>query len=364
MVPMLDLSGQYGAIKDEIDAAVNGVLSSGHFILGENVLAFEKELAAYHSIRYAVSLASGTDALHLSLRGLGIKEGDEVITTPFTFFATVEAILYLRAIPVFVDIEPDTLNIAVEKIEERITEKTKAILPVHIFGQPVRMDRVMDIAKRYGIVVVEDCAQAFGAEYMGKKVGTFGNAGCFSFYPSKNLGCYGDGGMAITGEEGLYKRLMLLRNHGTVGPYQHAFVGCNSRLDEIQAAILRVKLKRIDAYNRLRQKKADIYASLLKDAVQCPPSVEGTIHVYHQYTIRSKKRDEIQKALKERAIASVVYYPIPLHLQEALSHLGCRKGDFIEAERASMEVLSLPIYPELEDSKIELIAEIVRETVK
>lgn len=362
MVPMVDLRAQLVDIRKEIEEVIKDVLDSTHFVLGPKLKEFEKSIAKYYNVKHAIGVASGTDAIHLALLSSGIKEGDEVITTPFTFFATVEAILYCGAKPVFVDIEPDTFNMDPEKIHTVITPKTKAILPVHLYGHPADMERISEIAKEYNLLVIEDCAQAFGASLNGRKVGTFGKAGCFSFYPSKNLGAYGDGGMIITDEDEIAEKIRRLRNHGAEGTYIHGSVGYNSRLDEIQAGILLVKLKRIDLYNSLRRQKAYIYNSLLKDidGAKIPVEKEGSYHVYHQYTIRSKRRDELRIKLEEAGISSQVYYPKPIHLQKALSHLGYKEGDLIEAEKASREVLSLPIYPELGEETIKIISEIIR----
>ena len=312
-------------------------------------------------MREAIGVASCTDALHLSIDALGIGEGDEVITTPFTFFATVESILYTGATPVFVDIEPDTLNIDTRKIGAAVTNRTRAILPVHLFGNPADMAGIRRIAKKYRLKVIEDCAQSFGATVNGRKTGSFGDTGCFSFYPSKNLGAYGDGGMIVVNESRVADRIRELRNHGSIGSYRHTRVGFNSRLDEIQAGILLVKLKHIDEYNRKRRRNAGLYSGLLSDTVRCPVQKKGSHHVFHQYTIMSRKRDAIQQRLREKGISSVVYYPVPLHLQKALRFLGYRRGDFSVAEKAAREVLSLPMYPELEESAIEKIARTVKE---
>lgn len=360
MKPMIDLKKQYLEIKDEILFMLNDVLESSQYVLGKNVLNLEENIKNYHGAKEAVAVASGTDALHLSLKALGIGEGDEVITTPFTFFATAEAILYVGARPIFVDIEPDTYNINTSLIEKKITEKTKAILPVHIFGHPSDMTAIMDIAKKYNLKVIEDCAQSFGASINGKKTGSFADAGCFSFYPSKNLGAYGDGGMIVLNNSEAANDIRKLRNHGSIGGYRHEYIGYNSRLDEIQAAILLVKFKRIDEYNKKRREKASLYSSLLSDVVVRPVEKGGCYHVYHQYTIRSSKRDAIQQKLKEHDMPSVVYYPVPLHLQDALKFMGHKEGDFPVAEQISREVLSLPIYPELDNKDIELTAKIIK----
>jgi UDP-2-acetamido-2-deoxy-ribo-hexuluronate aminotransferase len=360
IVPMVDLKRQFQEIRDEICEVLMEILESSQYILGQKVTEFERKVAHYHGVAEAVGVASGTDALHLAVDALDIGEGDEVITTPFTFFATVEAILYTGARPVFVDIEPDTFNIDPTRIEEKITKKTKAILPVHLFGHMVPMEEIGDIARRYHLRIIEDCAQSFGAELNGKKAGSFGGVGCFSFYPSKNLGGYGDGGMIILKDSKIAEFIRTLRNHGSKGSYVHETVGFNSRLDEIQAGILLVKLKRIDEYNRKRRQRAALYTELLSDVVQCPVEREGVYHVFHQYTIKSKKRDEIHKRLRDKGIASVIYYPLPLHLQAALRFLGYRRGAFPVAEKMAQEVLSLPIYPELEESTIEEITDIIK----
>lgn len=360
MKPMIDLKRQYLDIKDEVLRMLDEILESSQYVLGKKVAELEERIKAYHGVEEAIGVASGTDALHLSLRALGIGPRDEVITTPFTFFATAEAILYTGATPVFVDIEPETYNIDVARIERAITKKTKALLPVHIFGHPADMRALMALAAAHKLAIVEDCAQSFGASLDGKKTGSFGAAGCFSFYPSKNLGAYGDGGMITLHDRTLVEEIRKLRNHGSRGGYRHECLGYNSRLDEIQAGILLVKLGRIDDYNRKRRAHAASYNRLLSGVVGCPVEKEGAYHVYHQYTIRSPRRDVIQQYLKERGISSVVYYPGPLHLQEALASLGYRKGDFPVTEAAAQEVLSLPIYPELDEADITLTANAVR----
>ncbi len=359
MFPMVDLKRQFQDIKDEVLEALTGVLESTRYVLGPRVEEFENRVAGYTGVKSAVSVASGTDALHLSVKALGLGEGDEVITSPFTFFATVEAIIYEGATPVFVDIEPDTFNIDTAKIEERITKRTKAILPVHIFGRPADMKGIMAIAGKHKLSVIEDCAQAFGASLDGKKVGSFGDMGCFSFYPSKNLGAYGDGGMIVLGDEDIAADLKKLRNHGSAGAYVHEDVGFNSRLDEVQAAILLIKMKRIDAYNDLRRGNAERYSALLSGSVGCPLERDGCRHVYHQYTITSPERDRIKQRLEETGVSSNVYYPVPLHLQPALESLGHKEGDFPVTERAAREVLSLPMFPEMEAKDVERIAETV-----
>jgi len=358
MIPMVDLKRQYHALKNEIDAAVSDVLESTHFILGPNVGKLEEEIAGYHGLPYAIGVANGTDALLLALRACGIKAGDEVITTPFTFIATAEVIALIGAVPVFADICPDTFNIDCSRIEEKITSKTKAIIPVHLFGHPAEMDTIMKIARRHNLKVIEDCAQAFGALYKGKKAGTFGDAGCFSFFPSKNLAGYGDGGMVITKDEQIARQVKMLRNHGSEKRYYHDMVGYNSRLDEIQAAIIRVKLKRIDEHNEARRRNAAAYCAAIKNKeVTLPVEQADCSHVYHQFTIRAKKRDELAAALARKNISSAVYYPVPLHRQKAFLDLYRLKGNFPQAEKSAAEVLSLPMFPELKQDEIKIIAD-------
>ncbi|MEK6582387.1 MAG: DegT/DnrJ/EryC1/StrS family aminotransferase [Nitrospirota bacterium] len=359
MIPMVDLKKEFTEIKKEVFEMLTEILESSHYILGPKVSELEKKISDYHGVAAAIGVASGTDALHLSLDALGIGEGDEVITTPFTFFATAEAVIYTGATPVFVDAEPDTLNIDVSLIEKKITKKTKAIIPVHIFGHPADMAEINKLARKHNLKVIEDCAQAFGAAINNKRVGSFGDAGCFSFYPSKNLGAYGDGGMITLNDSVIANTIKKLRNHGSGGAYKHESVGFNSRLDEIQAGILLIKLKRIDEYNSKRRQNAALYNKFLSGNVKCPKEKNGCYHVYHQYTIMSPERDKLQNKLKDNGISSVVYYPIPLHLQEALSFLEYKEGDFPVAEKAAREVLSLPMYPGLEEKTIKEIAEII-----
>ncbi|MCE5194911.1 MAG: DegT/DnrJ/EryC1/StrS family aminotransferase [Nitrospiraceae bacterium] len=361
MVPMVDLKKEFNNIRKEIFDIITEILESTHYILGAKGSELESKIAEYHGVGSALGVASGTDALHLAIESLGIGDGDEVITTPFTFFATSEAIIYTGATPVFVDIDPETLNIDVKKIEEKITARTKAILPVHIFGHPAEMNEIMRIAKKHNLKVIEDCAQSFGASVNGRKTGSFGDAGCFSFYPSKNLGAYGDGGMVTLNDPSLADTIKMLRNHGSKAAYRHETIGFNSRLDEIQAGILLVKFKRIDEYNKQRRNCAELYTKLISNKVKCPTEKNGYYHVYHQYTIMSPKRDEIQLKLKNAGISSVVYYPIPLHLQEALDFLGHKEGDFPVTEKAAKEVLSLPMYPSLEESTIKEISKIIND---
>lgn len=361
MIPMVDLKMQHEAIRDELSSRINDIFESGAFILGPNVMELERRVASYHSVAYSIGLASGTDALHMALRAAGLKDGDEVITTPFTFFATVEAIHYCGARPVFVDIDPETYNLDVNMVEDMVNERTRAIMPVHLFGHPVDMEPLMNIAERHGIKVVEDCAQAFGADINGRKVGAFGVAGCYSFYPSKNLSCYGDGGMVVTGFSEINDRIRRLRNHGSTRTYHHDEIGYNSRLDELQAAVLNVKLRRIDGFNDNRRAIADTYRQQFKDLpITLPVERDGFRHVYHQFTIRSDRRDELASHLQREGVSAVIYYPIPLHLQRALKENGFKEGQFPEAEKASAEVLSIPIYPELPESDVQFVCEQMR----
>ena len=364
-IPMVDLKAQYISLKDELDAKLQEVLLATQFILGPNVQALEKEVAEYIGTKHAVACASGTDALHLALLATGIKAGDEVITTPFTFIATAEAISYVGAKPVFADIAPDTWNIDPEEIKKKITSRTKAVIPVHLFGHPAEMGAILEIANAHGLKVIEDCAQSFGAGYKFVRTGSFADAGCFSFFPSKNLGCYGDGGMVTTDSDNIAEELRSLRNHGSRTRYYHDAVGYNSRLDEIQAAILRVKLPKIDRYNSLRRERAAQYNELLAtlDGIDLPVEKNGYYHVYHQYTILADRRDEIMSALADKEIASAIYYPVPLHLQKSYSGLGYKEGDFPVSENLSRRVLSLPIYPELNPADVDLISETIRATL-
>jgi dTDP-4-amino-4,6-dideoxygalactose transaminase len=360
VIPMVDLKRQYRLLKAEIDAAVEEVLLNAQFILGPNVSALEAEVAAYHDVPHAIGVASGTDALQIALDACGISGGDEVITTPFTFVATAEVITRLQAIPVFVDIHPGTFNIDPARIEEKINVRTKAIIPVHLFGHPADMDPIRDLARRYGLKVIEDCAQAFGAAYRGRKVGTLGDCGCFSFFPSKNLAGYGDGGMIITRDETTARRIRLLRNHGSAVRYHHEVLGYNSRLDEIQAAIVRVKLKRIDAFNDARRRHAGLYRSVIGgDDIFLPLEQTGCRHVYHQFTLRSRNRERIMTVLKEEGIASAIYYPVPLHLQGVFSSSRALPESLETAEACAAEVLSLPMFPELTDDEIRRIGDVI-----
>ncbi|MEA4901454.1 DegT/DnrJ/EryC1/StrS family aminotransferase [Desulfitobacterium sp.] len=363
-IPLLDLKAQYLTIKDDIDQAIMRVLDSSKFILGPEMKTFEKEMAAYCGVKEAVAVGNGTDALLLSLRGLGVGPGDEVITTPFTFFASAETVAALGATPVFVDIDPVTLNMDLNQLEAKVTLRTKAIIPVHIFGQMVDVERVMEIAARHDLKVIEDSAQAIGSSYRGRKAGSIGDAGTFSFFPTKNLGAYGDAGMVVTDDEHLAAHLRMLRFHGCQTKYYHDEIGYNSRMDEMQAAILRVKFQHIDDWNAARRKKAKIYNELLADLPLTLPGIDpaGT-PVYHLYVLRTDKRDKLMAALKENGIASAIYYPVPLHLQRAFRNLGYKEGDFPVAEKACKQALALPCYPELTLEQQQQIAQVVKEAL-
>lgn len=363
MVSFFDLTIQNSKIRKEIDEKIKEVVDSAKYILGTNVAELEKEVAVYSGVKYAVGVASGTDALHLAIESLGIKEADEVITTPFTFVATSEIISYTGATPVFVDIDPETFNIDPKKIKAKITKKTKAMIPVHLYGQSADMDRIMSIAKENHLAVIEDSAQAIGARYKGRHVNTFGDAGCLSFFPTKNLGCFGDGGMILTNNEKVYEMSKVLRNHGSTKTYYYEYVGHNSRLDEIQAAILRVKLKYLESWLDNRRKNASLYNDLLKGIkdIRLPKEFEGAKHTYNQYTLRVKNRDGLVEHLKKKGIGAMVYYPLGLHLQNVYKSLGYKAGDLPECDRAQREVVSLPIFPELREDQIKEVASAVKE---
>jgi dTDP-4-amino-4,6-dideoxygalactose transaminase len=361
-VPMVDLKLQYDAIKGEIDAAVLGVLESTSFILGPQGKALEQQIAAYHGVRHAIGVASGTDALHLALRAADIGPGDEVITTPFTFIATAEAVSYVGAVPVFVDIEPDTFNMDVKQIERRITKRTKAILPVHLYGHPANMTGVMEIAQEHKLRVIEDCAQSFGAEFRRRKTGSFGDLGCFSFFPSKNLGCFGDGGMVVTDDQVLAGTMRMIAAHGSRVRYYHEVLGLNSRLDTLQAAILLAKLPHLEEYNAARRRAAARYDALLKGLpVAVPVVAPDVVHIFHQYTLRVPERDGLAAFFRDKGIPHGIYYPVPLHLQRAFAMSGGKKGDFPVTEKASEEVISLPMHTELTEEQLLFITGALRE---
>jgi dTDP-4-amino-4,6-dideoxygalactose transaminase len=358
-VPPLDLAAQYAAIGAEIRTAIERVLASQQFILGREGSALEEEIAKLCGVACGIGLASGTDALILALRACGVQPVDEVLLPPFTFVATGSAVSALGAKPVFADIRPDTYNLDPSELERRVTPRTRAIIVVHLYGLAADMDPILAFAKRRSLPVIEDNAQAIGASYKGRRTGSFGDAACVSFYPTKNLGAYGDAGMVVTNSAELAARIRTLRNHGQSEKYRSNEPGWNSRLDEIQAAILRVKLRHLFDWQRARQSHAAEYNRLLSQipGVMLPPAPEGYEHVYHQYTIRIERRDALQKFLSERKIGSTIYYPYPLHLQPLYSSLGHKAGDFPHSERAAQEVLSLPMYPELRKEQIARVVE-------
>lgn len=363
-IPLLDLKAQYNSIKDELESAVLEVLRGGHYILGPKVEEFERTMAEYCGVKYAVGVANGTDALVLSLDAMGVGPGDEVITSPFTFYASAESISRLGATPVFVDIDPQTYNLVADDIEAKITPRTKAIIPVHIFGQPAEMDTINEIAAKHNIKVIEDACQAIGAAYRGKQVGSLGDAACFSFFPSKNLGGAGDGGLVVTDDEELAGRVRALRQHGSLKKYYHSLVGYNSRLDALQAAILSVKVKYIDAWNDARRQKALYYNELFAGTnVITPMALDHVRHVYHLYIIRVPNRADVEAALKAEGIGHGVYYPVPLHLQDVYKDLGYAQDSLPVSEAASYEALAIPLYPQLKEEDMRAIADLVKQAV-
>lgn len=361
LIPMVDLTALEAGFRAEVETGFRQVLDSGRFILGANVAAFEREAAAYLGVAHAVSCASGTDALHLALRAVGVGPGAEAITTPFTFIATAEAICHAGAQPVFADIDPRTFTLDPDAAAAAVGPATRAIVPVHLFGQPAAMGALNALAERHGLPVVEDCAQCFGARWDERAAGSLGAAGCFSFYPSKNLGAFGDGGLVVTGSEAVAERVRTLRNHGSRAPGQHQVVGFNSRLDELQAVVLRARLRRIDAYNAARRAVAGHYEERLRDLpdLVLPREDRGGTHVYHQYTVLVPERDALAAALRRTGIECGVYYPIPLHRQPAFAadHAGRRLP---AAERVAQCCLSLPIYPELTEAQVDAVTGVLR----
>lgn len=385
-IPLIDLQAQYKSLEEELNKAALEVLSSAKYIMGENVIEFEKEFASYIGVKHAISVGNGTDALVLALKAMGIKSGDEVITTPFTFFATAEAISAVGAVPVFVDVEKETFNIDVTKIEEKITNKTKAIIPVHIFGQAADMDEINKIAKKHNLLVLEDACQAIGGKYKGKNIGALADAACFSFFPTKNLGCAGDGGMIVTDNDDIAIIARALRTHGSGENGQKAYnllnniteevktaegvddtvynplkyynylIGYNTRLDAIQAALLRIKLKEIDKWNAKRREIVKIYNDALQNSDYVTPFCrEDVEHVYHMYILQSEKREEVIAKLKKAGVATGVYYPIPLHLQKVYKDLGYKEGDMPVAEYLSHRTFAIPVYPELTKEQVDYI---------
>jgi dTDP-4-amino-4,6-dideoxygalactose transaminase len=361
MIPFVDLKAQYASIKTEVNAAIQGVLDSCQFTLGSEVAAFEQEFASYCQAQHGIGVNTGTSALHLAMLAAGIGPGDEVITVPFTFVATVSAIHYTGAKPVFVDIDPKTFTMDVTQIEKAITSKTKAIVPVHLYGQPADMDPIMEIARRHKLVVIEDAAQAHGAEYKGRRAGSIGDMGCFSFYPGKNLGAYGEGGMVTTGHAEYARTIRMLRDWGAEKKYHHVLKGYNFRLEGIQGAVLRVKLRYLEQWTEARRAAAARYDRLLAGTgVQTPAAMDYARHVYHVYAIRTPDRAAWQQTLNDLGIQTGIHYPIPVHLLPAFADLGYRAGQFPHSERAADEVLSLPMFPELTAAQGEEVARAVR----
>jgi dTDP-4-amino-4,6-dideoxygalactose transaminase len=388
-VPLLDLKAQYATIRDEIRAAIDRVADSQHFILGPEVEALEREVAAYSQCEFGIGVSSGTDGLLVALMAIDLKPGDEVITTPYTFFATASAVARLQAKPVFVDIDPLTYNIDPSRIEAAITERTRAIIPVHLYGQVADMKPIMEVARRHNLTVIEDAAQAIGSEEAGRRAGSIGDMAIFSFFPSKNLGGFGDGGMVTTNDASLARQVKLLRNHGYAPKYYNKVIGGNFRLDAIQAAVLRIKLKYLDNWTEKRQQNAATYRRLFKEAelsiepqfvgltndaqggaeavnqlselsgVVLPFEATDVRHIYNQFVIRCGQRDALLAHLKERKIGTEIYYPVPMHMQECFAELGHRTGDFPQSERAARETLALPIYPELTESMMGTVVEAI-----
>jgi len=356
-INLVDLKRNYLSIKPEIDKAIQGVIENSAFILGEEVENFEKEFAKFCQVKYAVGLDSGLSALELGMRALGIGPGDEVITPANSFIASSSAISFCGAKPVLVDCDPLSYNIDPNLIEKAITRRTKAIMPVHLYGQPAEMEAILKIARKHKLLVVEDACQAHGAKYKGKRVGSFGDIAAFSFYPGKNLGAYGDGGMLVTNQKRLADKVRMMRNYGQKEKYNHVFLAWNRRLDSLQAAILRVKLRYLNKWNRKRQQHARLYTRLLRklDGVICPKQSKEASHVYHLYVVQVSKRDELQKYLAEKGIATGIHYPIPIHLQPAYKNLGYRKGSFPVTESLAGRIISLPIFPELKSEEIRFI---------
>lgn len=389
-ISLIDLKAQYKKIGEKLDKAVIDVLASTNYIMGKNVTEFEKEFSEYLGVKHSISVGNGTDALVMALKSLGIGEGDEVITTTFTFFSTAETISSVGAVPVFVDVNKDTFNIDVTKIEEKINSKTKAIMPVHLFGQPVDMDEISAIAKKYNLYVIEDACQAIGSEYKGKKIGTLGDVACFSFFPTKNLGCAGDGGMIVTNNDNIATIARALRTHGSGENGQRAYnllnnieeeiitnnnsndtiynplkyfnylIGFNSRLDAMQAALLRVKLKYIDEWNNSRRENASFYnANITNNSFVKPVEASDRKHVYHMYILQSEERESIVAYLKEKGIATGIYYPVPLHLQKVYKNLGYKEGDLPNAEYLSKRTFAIPMYAELTFDQKQYITEVI-----
>jgi dTDP-4-amino-4,6-dideoxygalactose transaminase len=360
MIPFVDLQAQYRSIKGEVDAAIERVLESAAFVMGREVAAFERAFAAYTGARHCVCVTNGTAAIQLAVTACGLGAGDEVIVPANTFFATAEAVSNAGATPVFVDADPLSYTIDPTKIEAAITARTRAIMPVHLYGQAADLDSIFEIAARHHLIVIEDAAQAHGSLYKGRHVGALGRAGCFSFYPGKNLGAYGEGGAVVTNDAEIAHRVRLLRDHGSARKYHHEIIGHNFRLEEIQGAVLCVKLRHLDGWNQMRRARAARYSQLLADTgLRLPREMPYAHHVYHLYVVESPQRDQLRRVLKEAGIVSGIHYPVPLHLQPAFASLGYRQGDFAEAEEKARRVLSLPLYPELTEEQIARVVEAI-----
>lgn len=362
-VPFVDLKAQYEKIGEEISNAIEGVILDSAFIGGKYLKSFEENFAYYIGIKHCVGVGNGTDALFIALKALGIEAGDEVVTAANSFIATSEAITMTGAQVVFVDCDKDTYNIDINKIEESISTKTRAIIPVHLYGQPVDMDGIMDLAEKHELYVIEDAAQAHGAEYKNRKVGTFGHVACFSFYPGKNLGAYGDGGAVVTDDDSLAKKMRMMANHGRMGKYNHEFEGVNSRLDGLQAAILDVKLRHLERWNKRRQEVAWRYSEALHDIVFTPTERPDVRHVYHLYVIRVRDRDNMRAILTERGVGTGIHYPVPLPFLTAYQYLGHRSSDFPVAYAYKDEILSLPMYGDISDDQVDYVIEVIREVI-
>ena len=365
-VQFIDFSDQYKTVQQEVERGLKSVFEKGNFILGQEAKDFEKAFARYCGVEYAVGVNSGTDALYLALSALDITVGDEVILPSYTFIATALCISYTGAKPVFAEIEEDTYNIDPAKLEKVMTKKTKAILPVHLYGQPANMDEIRAMAKKNNLHVIEDACQSHGAEYKGKKAGSLGDAACFSFYPTKSLGACGDGGMVVTNRKDVFEEVQMLRDYGRANRYEHKIKGYNSRLDTIQAVVLLAKLKHLDEWNRMRQEHAAYYGKLLKDipGVIGPQVKKDRTHVYQTYAIRVKNRDQVMKAMQDKGIGVLIHYPIPIHLQEAYAELGYQKGDFPLSEQVANEILSLPMYPHMKKEQIDYVCDTLRKIVQ
>ncbi len=362
MIPFVDLKAQYHSIKEEIDRAINRVLESSQFVLGSEVAAFEEDFARFCGAKHGIAVNSGTSALHLALLAAGIGPGAEVITVPFTFVATVAAIYYTGARTIFVDVDPRSYTMDVNQLEDAITDRTKAILPVHLYGQPADMDPILEISRRHGLIVIEDAAQAHGSEYRGRKVGSIGDLGCFSFYPGKNLGAYGEGGMVVTDKPEYARTIRMLRDWGQERKYHHVLKGYNYRMEGLQGAILRTKLRHLQAWTEARRSHAALYDKLLSGSgIQIPRVMEYAYHVYHIYGVRVPRRDIIQQALQRQEIQTGIHYPIPVHMLEAYADLGYKPGDFPHSEQIANEVLSLPMFAELSDEQIEIVSAAIKE---